>query len=448
MAEPEVRSNKPTLCWFCPLPPARTGIADYTAQILPYLVKHANVILWTDQRQYDKSLEEYARVQRFEVNNFDLRSFQAGSTEKAVPIYHIGNNGHLHKSVWEASQKVPGITVLHDTRLQHLFAHVIRDSYRDGDLYLQVMRKHYGENGFRAAARFLAGGHSTEEMAAQFPLVRLAARDSIAAIVHSEESRSLLKIEGYPGAAYFPFPYASQSSSPVRSHEPPFRIVICGYLGPNRRIDSFLRALGSFPDKNKFTLEIYGPIWDPAYIDRILKEEGLVKSVQLLGFKPIAELDSALRGAHLAVNLRFPTMGEASMSQLQLWDHGIPSMVTPVGWYGHLPEGTVLLVRPDHEIEDIQTHLRAFLQNPDRFFAMGDRARETLRSQHSPEAYALSVVSFAANLACLASERAGFELADRVVAELSCWGVAGCARELADTVAREISVLTSSGGSK
>ena len=67
-------------------------------------------------------------------------------------------------------------------------------------------------------------------------------------------------------------------------------------------------------------------------------------------------------------------MGEASVSQLQIWDHALPSLVTKVGWYACLPAETVAFVRPDHEIIDIHAHLRAFLSEPWRYAQMGELA--------------------------------------------------------------------------
>ncbi len=95
--------------------------------------------------------------------------------------------------------------------------------------------------------------------------------------------------------------------------------------------------------------------------------------VTLHGFVPAEDLEAALTSAHLAINLRFPTMGEASVSQLQIWDHALPSLVTRVGWYATLPQETVAFVRPEHEITDIQAHLHAFVDDPGRYAHMGRR---------------------------------------------------------------------------
>ena len=123
-----------------------------------------------------------------------------------------------------------------------------------------------------------------------------------------------------------------------------------------------------------FRLDIYGPVWDSAYVRTQIQTLGLQGVVKLHGFVPAEELDAALATAHLAVNLRNPTMGESSFSQLQIWDHALPTLVSQVAWYAKLPENAVAFVRSEHEVLDIQRHLNAFIADPDRFSEMGMRA--------------------------------------------------------------------------
>ena len=411
------------LHWFSPLPPAATGIADYTASLVPLLQEENRLVIWTDQKEWDPSFERYAPVRRFEGQTLqwtDLQREAPGIDHAAV--FHIGNNGAFHKDIWEVSRRLPGTSVLHDTRLQHLFAHIMRDCYQDRDLYLSVMSKYYGAYGAKAAESFWAGGRSTEEMAERFPLAAFAAEPNFSSVVHSEESLTLLDKEGCRSATYIPFPYAARQEEPIRDPGPPFRITVCGYLGPNRRIESLLKALAGFPLRDKFRLEIYGRVWDPVYIKGLIQETGLQQFVTLQGFKPtVQDLDVALRGAHLGVNLRFPTMGEASMIQLRLWDHGIPSMVTPVGWYADLPRDTVVFVRPDNEIEDIRCHLHSFLEYPDRFAQMGDRARVALKELHDPRIYVRQLLEFISLTRRFAARKAVLATAARVGSELGAW---------------------------
>src|SRR5438067_6262196 len=80
-------------------------------------------------------------------------------------------------------------------------------------------------------------------------------------------------------------------------------------------------------------------------------------------------------------------MGEASASQLRIWHHGLPSLVTRTGWYGTLPENTVAFVRPDNEAEDIHEHLTGFLSDPQRYRELGENGRSYLHQHHTFETY-------------------------------------------------------------
>ena len=122
-----------------------------------------------------------------------------------------------------------------------------------------------------------------------------------------------------------------------------------------------------------------------------VEERHLDNIVRVRGFVSTARLDSALAGADLVINLRNPTMGEASGSQLRLWSHALPSLVTEAGWYAQHCVDTSLFVRPDHEVEDLRTHLRGMLAEPQKLVEMGQRGEERLKAFHSPTQYAEAV---------------------------------------------------------
>jgi len=136
---------------------------------------------------------------------------------------------------------------------------------------------------------------------------------------------------------------------------------------------------------------------------------------------PAEELDSALAAAHLAVNLRNPTMGESSFSQLQIWDHALPTLVSQVAWYAKLPENAVAFVRSEHEVLDIQRHLNAFIADPDRFSEMGDEGRRFLEEHHRPEMYAEALIDFVADAQRFSPQAAAYELAIRVGTAMHGW---------------------------
>jgi hypothetical protein len=114
-------------------------------------------------------------------------------------------------------------------------------------------------------------------------------------------------------------------------------------------------------------------------------------------------------------------MGEASVSQLQIWDHALPSLVTRVGWYAGLPEGTVAWVRPDHEIADIRSHLSAFLADPMRYALVGEQGRRLLETRHTPEAYAQALVDLVGQGEAFRPNAIAHDMARRVGSEMRLW---------------------------
>jgi glycosyltransferase involved in cell wall biosynthesis len=221
----------------------------------------------------------------------------------------------------------------------------------------------------------------------------------------------------------------------------PYRIVTFGYLGPNRQLDILLRALADLPERDQFRLDVYGQLWDSSYVQSLIESFRLERLVQLHGFVSEAELDDALSSAHLAINLRYPSMGEASGSQLRIWDHALPSLVTHVGWYADLPEDMVVFVRPGREIKDIQKHLKAFLSNPASFAKMGENGRRVLEERHGPQLYAQAIVDFVANTQRFRSHAVAYKLAERVGAEMSLWTGIDTPQEVYRRAAEEICAL-------
>ena len=334
------------LNWFSPLPPAGTEIANYTARLLPVLRAHAEVVLWTDQAEWDPALSRLAEVRRYqghpwpEMNRADMT------------IYHIGNQPFFHKTIWQASRQQPGIVILHDSALQHLFCPLGREPGGDPMDHVRAMARIYGPTGQDAAVRYWREELMIDDLARQFPLTELAVEKSLGVLVHNRELFTSLERQGGRPVACAPLPYAApvlpRPSGPSKwVASPPYRLIVFGQITHHRRLEAVLAALGGLPGREQFRLEIFGRIWEQKALESMIRQWHLEGLVELRGFVPENELDMALASAHLAINLRYPTMGEASASQLRIWGHALPSLVSPVGWYSCLPEGAVDFVRPD-----------------------------------------------------------------------------------------------------
>jgi glycosyltransferase involved in cell wall biosynthesis len=437
------------LNWFSPLPPARTGIADYTFGILPALSSRAEVSLWTDRNEWDPALEKYAKIRHYQPERVDWVELNRAE----LSFYHIGNNHLHHASIWQVSRQAPGIVILHDVRLHDFFESLYRGQWRDQEGYLALIEKHYGDEGLQIATEFVSTRNGDYDLMAQrFPMTGAALENALGTVVHTKNAFDELRGGNRSPVFYAPLPSAPISDAKHSDGRPsrapaPHRLIIFGHIGRNRRLDAVLEALSQLPQRDRFQLDIYGEIDDAKTLRQRIASLELKETVKVHGYAPAADLDHALSNASLAINLRYPTMGEASASQLRIWEHALPSLVTRVGWYASLPKDAVGHVRPDNEVADIRSHLQTFLENPERFARMGRHGLRLVQTEHHPETYAGAIISLLEKARDLKLRHAAFDLAQRAGAIMGSWS-----KEMindvdsARRVAEEIHNLTAQSG--
>ena len=417
---------------FSPLPPLHSEIGNHTLGVAAALRDRADVTLWTPQAeppelsvdvpvvQYDPAAVDWPRLNRADAN-----------------IYNIGNNATFHRAIFDVARAAPGIVVLHDTRLQHFFARYSETPGADRDFYIDSMRRSHGAPALADARRWLAGQETLDTLVDRYPMALAALDPALAAIVHNQSEQAALARQTRVPVFHLPLVFPA-GPAPVRGGPGEiFRLVIFGFLGPNRRLGPVLDAVAGLGDAN-VRLDVYGALDDPEPVDAQIAGLGLVGRVQRHGFVPEAELQAALARADLAINLRYPSMGEASASQLRIWDAALPSLVTRTGWYATLPDDAVLFVEPEQEAESLRAQLVAARSDPERLRRVGQRGRAVLERHHAPLLYADGLLDIVGRAAALQARRLAIDLSRRVAQALldvtDAGGIALCAERVAEAV--------------
>jgi glycosyltransferase involved in cell wall biosynthesis len=424
---------------FSPLPPLRSDIARVTANLLPLLAQEADVVVWSSDAKWDPAAEAHATVRPYDVAHPPWREI----SEADATFYQMGNDPRYHHGIWRVSRQHPGIVILHDVMMQHFFSgllfHGLDLSRRD---YLELVERHDGEPARSLAEAHLNGFLTTEELGPRSPLTGAAAENALAVVVHSEAAVQLLPKE-IP-AAYLPLcvgaPAPAELPAPDGQREV-WRLGLFGFLGPNRRLPVILRALAEFPARDRFRLDVYGTIDGAEKIQQLIGRLGLSERVTMHGFVTSDALETALHGTDLVLNLRNPSMGEASGSQLHLWQYGLPSLVTRAAWYETLPENTVAFVRPDHETEDIHSHLAGFLSDPEKYRELGRNGRRHVAEKHSMESYVAGLLEIAKRTPEFQAHWLARNLAVRVASTMTGWSDRTTIEEFMPNVAAQIGKL-------
>ncbi|MGF1526016.1 MAG: glycosyltransferase [Candidatus Competibacterales bacterium] len=262
----------------------------------------------------------------------------------------------------------------------------------------------------------------------EFPLIDHAVDGALGAVVHVPMAFDHLEPLGLCPLLEQPLPYppgpAPAPPPPLGSREP-LRLIAFGYMGINRRLEGIFQAMATFDQPERLQLDLYGELYDPGAVADLVTHWQLDDRVTLHGFVPEAHLDAALAASHLALNLRYPSMGEASGSQLRIFDRARGSLVTRTGWYATLPLDAVGFVDPDpqREVMDLHRHWRQLLADPRALATMGAAGRRHLETHHCPEAYVDGLLALLPHAVRWRTGWAGRWLTRRAGEELAAWGL-------------------------
>ena len=307
--------------YLSPLPPEASGVADYSALLLPALERELDV--------------EVVRPGRRRRSRADLA------------IYHIGNSPEAHAWIFEALRARPGLVVLHEFVVHHLVAGVTVGR-GDGPGYLDAMQREAGVVGRLLAHGVIDGlvPPLWERRAADFPLVREVLTWGLGVVVHSEHVEQHVRETGYSGPIFrIPHPaWPPPAVEPYRPDGAGRMIAVVGHINPEKRmpvvVDAFARLRAAKPDAR---LVVAGAVAG-VDVERLVADAGVDDAVDLLGRVDEPMLWRILLGADACVSLRWPTMGETSGVAMRALSAGTPLVVSDVGWFAELPDEVAVKV--------------------------------------------------------------------------------------------------------
>jgi glycosyltransferase involved in cell wall biosynthesis len=349
------------VAYYSPLPPERSGVADYSALLVPALAKRID-------------LKVVRRRARRPPRGTD------------VALYHIGNNPEAHGWILRALRRRRGIVVLHDFVLHHLVAGVTLGQ-GDAGGYLDAMQRDAGVVG-----RLLAHGVVDDLLppiwefrAEDFPLTGEALSLADGVICHSRYVEQRARDYGYAGPiSVIPMPaWPSGELGPRLAPDGSPVFACVGYLNAPKRIpqllEAFARVRPRFPDA---VLVLAGAAAPDVELDAERLGEG-VHRLDHLGEKDLWQL---LADCDVCVSLRGPTMGETSGMVIRALSVGTPVVVSDVGWFAEVPDSVAAKVPlGEGEVDVLAATLELLAEDEDLRRRMAVAARDYGRREHDLE---------------------------------------------------------------
>jgi glycosyltransferase involved in cell wall biosynthesis/SAM-dependent methyltransferase len=343
--------------FFSPLPPARSGIADYSEALIESLRPLVD-------------LEVFARAE----DGFDPTRFD-------IALYQVGNNQY-HDFVYETALGHAGVVVLHESNLHHLISDLtIRRGDWDG--YLRECEYNGG-----AAARAYAERVRKLEVGPDYeglPMTRRLLERARGVVVHSRHMEGEVRAAGFTGpvaviphGAWIPDADRNAWRQKLGLDEITPLIGIFGYLKPYKRIAESLRAFRRLVRlAPQARMILVGEPHAEFPLAAMIRSMGLSANVRVLGYAPIEDFVGYLGACDIVLNLRYPTVGESSGTLLRSLGLGKAVMVSDVGSFREFPEDVCLKVPVGAGEEDlIFEYMNLLVSRPEVAQALGAKARD------------------------------------------------------------------------
>jgi glycosyltransferase involved in cell wall biosynthesis len=347
--------------FYSPLPPAATGVADYSAALLA-------------------ALQPLGRV-------------EANPRQADVRLYHLGNN-RLHSEIYRRALEIPGVIVLHDAVLHHFLLGTLDESK-----YVEEFVYNYGDWSAELARQLWRNRASSAANPQYFryPLIKRVAERSLAVVVHNPGAARMVR-EHAPGAVIHEIPHLFEAPAEpadavdiLRLRESlglgprTFLFAVFGHLRESKRLLSVLRAFERARRDSAMALLVAGD-----FVSSDLKRAaspllGAARGILRIGFTPERDFWRYAAAADACINLRYPAAGETSGISIRLMGAGKPVLVTSGLETSRFPELACLQVDAGLAEEDLLAgYMRLLAHSPGDARIIGQRAADHIREFHAP----------------------------------------------------------------
>lgn len=379
--------RRPKLAYLSPIPPERSGIADYSAGLLPELARHYDIEIISDQPAI-ASPEIAAAIPLRPVE-----WFRTNAERYDRVLYHIGNS-HFHEHIFRLLEHIPGVTVLHDFFVSNALQNM---HMRQGDVS-GWLRALYKSHGYAAIAEHVRASDKSA-IPFRFPCNFSILKQSLGVIVHSQHAKTLAEewygVDLTRDWAMIPLLRApgrglTREEARKELNLDADDILVCsfGIIHPAKQSHRLAEAwLQSSLTRNAKARLVFAGQGIVESYDRQLAEYAAQSGPGRIEFTGWLEPDRYrlyLAAADVAVQLRTLSRGETSAAALDCLSWGIPTIVNAHGSMAELPADRASTLPDEFTNAELVAALERLCRDSGLRESLGSRAQAYMEQAHSP----------------------------------------------------------------
>ncbi len=413
------------LAVFSPLPPTRSGIADYSVEWLDQLRGRHTIDVFVASPEEQAAWPDGRAP--FAVRSAHDFVWARARTPYDLVVYQMGN-AWCHDYMWPYLFRWPGLVVLHDAHLHHARAWSLLRRQREQDYRAELAFNH--PSLAREVAEIGLSGFSGP-LYYFWPMLRAVVASARAVAVHNPRLACDLAAE-FPDTPVRAIPMgvadpvatiAQAQAVRQRHHLGPDTMVLSAFGGitPEKRIEPILRALAVArryrPDLRLLLVGQTMPHFDARSMAQTLGVDDLVV---VAGYVDDHAMPAYLAASDVVLSLRWPSARETSASWLRAIAAGRPTVVTDLAQQSDVPtldprSWTVVHAQPTldrlepvavsidilDEVHSLTLALKRLTTDAPLRAQLGGAARAHWAHQHQPARMAAAYGSVMTEIAAL-----------------------------------------------
>ena len=370
------------LAYISPLPPARSGIADYSADLLPYLSRFYDIDVI-----YDGSVSDLRVTKNCKIKSLQWFLNHAETYERI--LYHFGNS-EFHQHMFDLLKTHPGVICLHDFYLSGVLNYINKNN---------LISALYYSHGY-LAIKDLFESQDLESIIYKYPCNLEVIQNALGIIFHSSYSMSLITkwyADKHCNFANIPLlrevklkTLKKNARKIIGLDMKDFLVCSFGGLAPTKQNHRLLDAWfnSELAEKEECHLVFVGENDGASYGKELLtkiKQHKLGRNIHITGWVDPNIYRNYLAAADLGVQLRTLSRGETSAAILDCMSYGVPSIINANGSMAELAGDGVWMLPDDFIDSQLVEALEKLFKDQDLRIKIGSHAESNVLKKHNPE---------------------------------------------------------------
>lgn len=359
------KQKKTHIAWVSPFPPQRSGISNYSELLVYHLDKDIIVDLY-----YDNIQPQSEFLEKFDCYNLDKLPLKFNNYDEV--IYHIGNNFKFHSNIYKYAWNYPSTIVLHDWNIHGMMKHATVNLDGFAEYYSDAFDI-YGSKALKYKKNVIKKKYNADVL--ELPMSDAIAKRSKRVIVHHQwVKEQFIYQNNVDVIALFSYINTIPSRKQIQkfkqkcnidSHE--FVISCFGDVNLNKLPFIQIEAIKKLIDEGyPIKLIFVGKISpETKKMFEQLEYSKYKDFIFATGYIDDENYYSAISTSDLIINLRNPSVGEASLTLAQSLYLLKPVIIGNHNQYNEFPDDIVAgkIIYNGSEIEQLYSTILNFLEN-------------------------------------------------------------------------------------